>query len=280
VVGGAEIPAGIPATPVYRFYAAGPNSHFFTLSEAEKNGLVAINPTNDIQKGWALEGVGFHSVAPIPATAATPVANRDQFGNTCPASYYPVFRAYNNRFAFNDSNHRITSSYIDIVRGCASSAGPKKASCSARRWPLSRRRPARVQHVSRRPAATGSALVSEHFSRTRDRATRQGGVARGAAAGPELERHLHAHWRGLPERGAAGGGRCSRAGRRSAESAGGRHHQARRQGDRAATPQTLEFASAIDIRRRAGPVAAEQPNVNKTVVVTAASCTATLSTPS
>ncbi len=78
------------ALPVCRFYAAGPNSHFFTSDDAEC-AQVRLDP------GWHYEGIAFY------------VAAKDSAG-ACGIDYAPIYRAYNNRFAFNDSNHRFTTS--------------------------------------------------------------------------------------------------------------------------------------------------------------------------
>ena len=94
------------AVPVCRFYAAQPNSHFFTPIAAECQSLKDLNPTNDASLGWRFEGIAFYAVVPQ--------------NGSCPGGYYPVYRSYNNRFnpnpALNDGNHRITSSYIDYQR--------------------------------------------------------------------------------------------------------------------------------------------------------------------
>ncbi len=76
--------------PVSRFYAPGPNSHFFTMDEAEAAGLKQPGT------GWIFEGDAF---------AAAPV---DSAGG-CGAPTIPVYRLYNNRFAQNDSNHRFVT---------------------------------------------------------------------------------------------------------------------------------------------------------------------------
>lgn len=78
------------AAPVCRFYAPGPNSHFYTASAAECE-LVQHFP------GWILEGTVFY---------ARPTDANGQ----CPPGYLGVMRAYNNRFAYNDSNHRYSTS--------------------------------------------------------------------------------------------------------------------------------------------------------------------------
>jgi hypothetical protein len=86
----------LPGTiaPVCRFYgrpAGGPNSHFFTASDAEC-AIVKSGP------GWFYEGIGFY-IRPTPLNP-----------RRCPDGYLSVNRAYNNRAAQNDSNHRFTTS--------------------------------------------------------------------------------------------------------------------------------------------------------------------------
>ena len=96
----ANAPAG--AVPVCRFYALGPDSHFFTASASECANLKAIEQQQRAQaasagrrfEGWGYEGIAFYSMLP-----------RD--GN-CPAGMTSVNRFYNNRYAQNDSNHRFT----------------------------------------------------------------------------------------------------------------------------------------------------------------------------
>lgn len=80
------------ALPVCRFYGTpgrGPNSHFYTASAAECE-LVKRDP------GWTYEGTGFYAKLPLP-------------DGTCPGDSVPVYRAYNNRWRQNDSNHRFTT---------------------------------------------------------------------------------------------------------------------------------------------------------------------------
>jgi fermentation-respiration switch protein FrsA (DUF1100 family) len=84
----------VAAAPVCRFYgvpAGGPNSHFFTASASECDFVKRAG------SGWFYEGVGFY---------IRPVGDP----RVCPAGYLSVNRAYNNRFAQNDSNHRFTTS--------------------------------------------------------------------------------------------------------------------------------------------------------------------------
>lgn len=80
-----------PCKPVSRFYAPGPNSHFFTGSADESAYL-----RNDAV-GWEFESVAFY----------LPLADAQ---GRCTAPRVPVHRLYNDRYAFNDSNHRFTAS--------------------------------------------------------------------------------------------------------------------------------------------------------------------------
>ena len=79
--------------PVCRFYgvqsAGGPNGHFYT-ADADECAQVKLDP------GWFFESLDF---AITPAMA----------GGVCPQGLIPVYRAYNNRFAQHDSNHRLTT---------------------------------------------------------------------------------------------------------------------------------------------------------------------------
>lgn len=82
--------------PVCRFYAPGPNTNFFTASPGECSALRA-HP----EWGWIFEGVNFREAVPVDGA--------------CPASDpQPIHRLYNNRFQFNDSNHRFV--FDDGVR--------------------------------------------------------------------------------------------------------------------------------------------------------------------
>ena len=86
----AEIGVPVGASPVCRFYGTpgrGPNSHFYTANPAEC-AVVKRDP------GWTYEGIAFYVTAPI----------NDQ----CPGSA-AVYRAYNNGFVSNNSNHRYSS---------------------------------------------------------------------------------------------------------------------------------------------------------------------------
>jgi serine protease len=74
---------------VCRFYGTpgvGPNSHFYTIDPAEC-AAVQRDP------GWRLETAdAFYTYLPV--------------GGACPGRTIPVHRAYDDRYAQNDSNHR------------------------------------------------------------------------------------------------------------------------------------------------------------------------------
>jgi uncharacterized delta-60 repeat protein len=83
------------ALPVCRFYGTpgiGPNSHFYTIDPLECD-AVRSDP------GWRFEGIAFFA---FPPSSSGPYV--------CPIGTLQVLRAYNNRFAQNDSNHRYTTS--------------------------------------------------------------------------------------------------------------------------------------------------------------------------
>ncbi|MEO7744586.1 MAG: hypothetical protein ABIR98_16750 [Usitatibacter sp.] len=86
-------PGGPAVNEVCRFYgvpAGGPNSHFFA---ADATACEAVKRAG----GWAYEGLAFR-VVPQLATGK------------CPAGMLEVRRAYNDRYRFNDSNHRYSTS--------------------------------------------------------------------------------------------------------------------------------------------------------------------------
>jgi CSLREA domain-containing protein len=83
---------------VCRFYGTpgvGPNSHFYTVDVAEC-AQVRLDP------GWHFESYDFGATPPI--------------AGTCANGTVPVYRAYNNGFAQNDSNHRYSTN-IAIYNG-------------------------------------------------------------------------------------------------------------------------------------------------------------------
>ncbi len=92
--------------PVYRFYAPGPNSHFYTVSESERDLLINYN-ANLTPKVHQYEGAKFYAVQPNGSGATA----------SCPSGTYPVYRAFNNKTSSNQGNHRISSNWIDILRG-------------------------------------------------------------------------------------------------------------------------------------------------------------------
>jgi hypothetical protein len=67
----------------------GPNSHFYTIDPAEC-AFVRLDP------GWKFEAIAFRAISAV--------------AGICPALTIPVWRAYNNGFVRNDSNHRYTTS--------------------------------------------------------------------------------------------------------------------------------------------------------------------------
>ncbi|BBJ24643.1 hypothetical protein [Candidatus Nitrotoga sp. AM1P] len=93
------------STPVFRFYGSqvpGPNSHFYTASASECDGLKQLQTTTPAaQKRWNFESLDFVSTPPT--------------NGICPTGTAPVYRAYNNGFARGvDSNHRISSATAAI----------------------------------------------------------------------------------------------------------------------------------------------------------------------
>jgi hypothetical protein len=90
------------AVPVCRFYASEPNSHFYTadatdcqfLKSLEQKARAEALAKGQAFVGWQFEAIAFYALAPEDGQ--------------CPAGTRPVYRAYNNRFAQNDSNHRFT----------------------------------------------------------------------------------------------------------------------------------------------------------------------------
>lgn len=83
--------AQYPCMPVTRFYAPSPNTHFYA---SRPNELAAVQQPGS---GWIREQVAFYIAFP------------DASGN-CAAWMSPVYRLYNQRFLYNDSNHRYTTS--------------------------------------------------------------------------------------------------------------------------------------------------------------------------
>ena len=91
------------ARQVCRFYGSqspGPNSHFYTASAGECNGLksIAVRTPNSIAR-WNYEGLSF-AIA-LPGDAG------------CGAGQVSIYRAFNNRAEQNDSNHRYTTRLVE-----------------------------------------------------------------------------------------------------------------------------------------------------------------------
>lgn len=94
----ADAPAA--AVPVCRFYANGPNSHFYTSDGGECQYLKSLEQKQkaeavakgQIFRGWQFEAIAFYALAPV--------------NGACGAGSRAIHRAYNNRAAQEDSNHR------------------------------------------------------------------------------------------------------------------------------------------------------------------------------
>jgi serine protease len=83
--------------PVCRFYTLGANSHFYTANAEDCAFLKTLNPDNvyaDDQ--WTYEDIAFYAKLPT--------------NGSCPADSDPIYRVYNNRWMYNDSNHRFVNS--------------------------------------------------------------------------------------------------------------------------------------------------------------------------
>ncbi len=77
--------------PVCRFYGTpgkGPNSHFYT-ADAGECAQVKKDP------GWTYEGIAYYIKLPV--------------NGSCPTNTVAINRIYNNRWMYNDSNHRFTT---------------------------------------------------------------------------------------------------------------------------------------------------------------------------
>jgi hypothetical protein len=99
--------SGAPAgtSQVCRFYGSvtpGPNSHFYTALPAECDYLRQLQAATPAgQPRWNYEGLVFASYLPVN-------------GQCPPQAPVPVYRAYNNRAAQIDSNHRFTTRQGEI----------------------------------------------------------------------------------------------------------------------------------------------------------------------
>lgn len=77
------------APPVFRFYNTRANTHFFTVDAAECGQLRRTDP------GWFYEGQAFGAQLPV--------------NGQCALATTALYRLYNNRWMFDDSNHRFVS---------------------------------------------------------------------------------------------------------------------------------------------------------------------------
>ncbi len=98
-----ELDAPTGAVPVCRFYASGPNSHFYTgssqecgyLRTLEQQQRAAAGALGQPFLGWAYEATAFWALVPE--------------AGACPGGLQPVYRTYNDRAAQMDSNHRFVA---------------------------------------------------------------------------------------------------------------------------------------------------------------------------
>lgn len=84
------------AVPVCRFYGTpgiGPNSHFYTADASEC-------ATVKKDRGWTYEGIAYYVKLPV--------------NKVCPSGTTPVYRLYNDRWMYNDSNHRFTTDQSEV----------------------------------------------------------------------------------------------------------------------------------------------------------------------
>ena len=88
---GQSCPGCLPAARFYGTPGLGPNSHFYTLDAQEAGGLKLPG------SGWTYEKDAFHAWPP-------------EADGSCAYELKPVYRLYNGRWMFNDSNHRYTTS--------------------------------------------------------------------------------------------------------------------------------------------------------------------------
>jgi hypothetical protein len=77
------------SSPVFRFYDPGANTHFFTVDPGECGQL------RNREGSWKYEGDAFGAEAPV--------------NGACRLGTQAVYRLYNNRWMFNDSNHRFVA---------------------------------------------------------------------------------------------------------------------------------------------------------------------------
>ena len=187
--------AGAPANakPVYRFFSSRWNSHFYTAVAAEKDALIAKNPTQDDAIDWKLESTAFYAMTPESGCPSLSVLPRSPYlctdtptpaAKDCPAGYYPVYRAFavGPKSTRPDPNHQFTSSFIDVYRNVrlAGYVYEGVAFCSPTRV-AARRRPAGVPHVPGRQGRCRQADAKRVLVRQCGSRRRQQGDAGGRA---------------------------------------------------------------------------------------------------
>jgi murein DD-endopeptidase MepM/ murein hydrolase activator NlpD len=120
--------AAAGAVDVCRFYGhptIGPNSHFYTADAGECAALKTMQAQTPAgQPRWNYEEVAFSAYLPS--------------NGLCPAvAPVPVYRLYNNGFARNDSNHRLTSKWSVVealkAKGWSIEAGGNPVMCATGR---------------------------------------------------------------------------------------------------------------------------------------------------
>jgi uncharacterized protein (DUF1800 family) len=90
--------------PVCRFYAPGPNSHFYTAVQSECDAVKTY-------PGWVYEGISHYTEVPS--------------NGVCRSGTQPIYRVYNNRFQFNDSNHRFTLDFAYHAKAAVRGESPE-----------------------------------------------------------------------------------------------------------------------------------------------------------
>ncbi len=104
--------APLNARPVCRFYGSvspGPNSHFYTVDDAECASLKQLQAqTPDSEPRWNYEGIAFYVGVPVRGSPTSQMLSCDFIPVLTPALF--VNRFYNKRAQLNDSNHRYTVS--------------------------------------------------------------------------------------------------------------------------------------------------------------------------
>lgn len=93
-----------PGNDICRFYSFTSNSHFFTGWDSECTGL-RYSPGE-----WNYEGLAYRIQMPNSS-------------GLCASGLTPVYRLYNGRYMFHDSNHRFTTDFSEVLRLSTPPAG-------------------------------------------------------------------------------------------------------------------------------------------------------------